>query len=158
MVETHLGSSPLSRGIPPPAGATAPHGGIIPALAGNTLFTDTNTYSMMDHPRSRGEYWAENYAPRRFRGSSPLSRGIQIWVYSGDGKIRIIPALAGNTRSDALPLAHRPDHPRSRGEYSLGIAGGLFFSGSSPLSRGIPVMFTTDTGTVRIIPALAGNT
>ena len=50
------------------------------------------------------------------------------------------------------------DHPRSRGEYTLGTSSTFAASGSSPLSRGIRASFGLDTVLARIIPALAGNT
>ena len=74
-------------------------------------------------------------------------------------RLRIIPALAGNTadfetttkaeedhpRSRGNTLAKKgedpkkADHPRSRGEYVCGGRPPPHMYGSSPLSRGIPV-------------------
>ena len=71
---------------------------------------------------------------------------------------RIIPALAGNTLCGRMSPKPMPDHPRSRGEYSiLGLAEETM-DGSSPLSRGILYRRTAVYYTGRIIPALAGNT
>ena len=50
------GSSPLSRGIRAVNLHEPPHGGIIPALAGNTICRMSSRCSTTDHPRSRGEY------------------------------------------------------------------------------------------------------
>ena len=49
----------------------------------------------------------------------------------------IIPALAGNTAAAGLYDVTRPDHPRSRGEYTYVTNIGVQNDGSSPLSRGI---------------------
>ena len=50
------GSSPLSRGIRGPQDDVWPDGGIIPALAGNTIYGRPKVGKTTDHPRSRGEY------------------------------------------------------------------------------------------------------
>ena len=50
------------------------------------------------------------------------------------------------------------DHPRSRGEYRIARSLKRVVEGSSPLSRGIPGQLGGDFLTLRIIPALAGNT
>ena len=51
-----------------------------------------------DHPRSRGEYAGEVACQSFDLGSSPLSRGIHDIIHIPQGGVRIIPALAGNTR------------------------------------------------------------
>ena len=71
---------------------------------------------------------------------------------------RIIPALAGNTCPTRGHQANSGDHPRSRGEYGTPLVWRQVASGSSPLSRGIPLNFNTYGQEDRIIPALAGNT
>ena len=157
-LRTPLGSSPLSRGIH--NGGVAPEisGGIIPALAGNTMCCWTKSSCGKDHPRSRGEYVHQSGPVPAGPGSSPLSRGIPGARLQPLSMIRIIPALAGNTSTTPANIALRGDHPRSRGEY---VAGGVVLSeveGSSPLSRGIHVVDGSRFVTSRIIPALAGNT
>ena len=158
MAAAGFGSSPLSRGIRPPVRSGEPFSGIIPALAGNTTTATIPTGASTDHPRSRGEY-ADKIAPSvKKQGSSPLSRGIPIrWGRSCRGR-RIIPALAGNTTPAAARPRMRPDHPRSRGEYSLFREHYANGGGSSPLSRGIPTIPEPHPPRRRIIPALAGNT
>ena len=71
---------------------------------------------------------------------------------------RIIPALAGNTRSRPGRAGEAGDHPRSRGEYGTGAQAADLARGSSPLSRGIPRWAASSAAVVGIIPALAGNT
>mgnify|MGYP000958131422 CR=1 FL=1 len=52
---------------------------------------------------------------------SPLSRGIRIELGDCKVTVRIIPALAGNTRAALVSLSKSGDHPRSRGEYSQAL-------------------------------------
>ena len=93
-----------------------------------------------------------------YNGSSPLSRGI-LKNHLFLGSIgRIIPALAGNTRSTGPRSNKSWDHPRSRGEYGEREAVSCIGLGSSPLSRGIPFLGSNNSINKRIIPALAGNT
>ena len=72
--------------------------------------------------------------------------------------LRIIPALAGNTRSWYAQLLDPGDHPRSRGEYGAWARYHTGTDGSSPLSRGIQPRALLRQRPGRIIPALAGNT
>ena len=153
-----LGSSPLSRGIRSGDANWNAVKGIIPALAGNTAGQPAPCLGARDHPRSRGEY--ENSQPRRdrIRGSSPLSRGI-LFQFNMDGDHnRIIPALAGNTHPRFLQQGRIRDHPRSRGEYSFEFIFVILTPGSSPLSRGIRLVYDAVLAREGIIPALAGNT
>ena len=91
-------------------------------------------------------------------GSSPLSRGILDHYRIASLALGIIPALAGNTPVGWPVRQPKQDHPRSRGEYRVGMVATLNEKGSSPLSRGIPVVDVESHGLPGIIPALAGNT
>ena len=93
------GSSPLSRGIPHDPAPDTRSGRIIPALAGNTDRTLGHLGYCPDHPRSRGEYLEEGQEDCVLTGSSPLSRGIPGVAWQWALRVRIIPALAGNTVS-----------------------------------------------------------
>ena len=132
--------------------------GIIPALAGNTARAATFVGSGQDHPRSRGEYWRRGGRGAPPTGSSPLSRGIHLGALRDRGRVRIIPALAGNTGYYNGKNALKSDHPRSRGEYFRVASVDVTRYGSSPLSRGIPQKRSYRTAFSGIIPALAGNT
>ena len=154
----NAGSSPLSRGILRAENADLAVGGIIPALAGNTLASSGMYLVNPDHPRSRGEYWRAARLTALKVGSSPLSRGIQGAVVTGFGSQRIIPALAGNTITQRKWAFLPGDHPRSRGEYVAPKPQDAQYEGSSPLSRGILSDGHARTAMSRIIPALAGNT
>ena len=131
---------------------------IIPALAGNTPRRVIEGDYLTDHPRSRGEYASVGDGVFRASGSSPLSRGILGLRTRAAGPPRIIPALAGNTRTAPGRTVTRRDHPRSRGEYDVVAERERGAVGSSPLSRGIRFRAEFHPGGERIIPALAGNT
>ena len=152
------GSSPLSRGIRLKKNPYSRRHGIIPALAGNTPRLSGQPQQPWDHPRSRGEYRESNNGSYWVSGSSPLSRGIPEGDDVAHRLPRIIPALAGNTSHLAGPRCKGPDHPRSRGEYTTAPLSGTARFGSSPLSRGIPVLEIMSVPAIGIIPALAGNT
>ena len=111
-----------------------------------------------DHPRSRGEYSYGRSGSYAQLGSSPLSRGILLCYPVDNTPVRIIPALAGNTRFILRLAFFISDHPRSRGEYPDSPRVNSHFPGSSPLSRGILTDVDGQPATERIIPALAGNT
>ena len=110
------------------------------------------------HPRSRGENIA---IPRKCvsrRGSSPLTRGkhrhgipcVTVW--------RLIPAHAGKTQ----PRAHQSNwgraHPRSRGENLAFVVPIVLVGGSSPLTRGKPMITQLPDSRAGLIPAHAGKT
>ena len=152
------GSSPLSRGILERGRPAAHDERIIPALAGNTILFDEFIIEKGDHPRSRGEYGVGENLNLMGNGSSPLSRGIHGASTAHTESRGIIPALAGNTWTGPLTLFVFRDHPRSRGEYTLGLVLLWTGPGSSPLSRGIRCGVRDDYAPRRIIPALAGNT
>ena len=154
----NFGSSPLSRGIHRLIRDGMVRRGIIPALAGNTGTDFAGAAGTPDHPRSRGEYRCGSVVHLCGSGSSPLSRGIPGLRFPGSGSSRIIPALAGNTPPRGEIQTSRPDHPRSRGEYSEAHRDHLHAYGSSPLSRGIRTVSEADPVWAGIIPALAGNT
>ena len=152
------GSSPLSRGILGSVCEDVFLQGIIPALAGNTGPDGCDRRLLRDHPRSRGEYKMVRHDLLLLRGSSPLSRGIRSDRRRQLRRVRIIPALAGNTQHLPRRSSTRSDHPRSRGEYRVGLCLTGLLGGSSPLSRGILVRVARQSHWPWIIPALAGNT
>ena len=72
----HDGSSPLARGLLYGPGGPREDRGIIPARAGFTAGSLPGRAAGPDHPRSRGVYLELDESGSRFRGSSPLARGL----------------------------------------------------------------------------------
>ena len=69
------GSSPLTRGKPPPTATPRRTRGLIPAHAGKTPPRGGPYLPPPAHPRSRGENSCRQYSTNRAHGSSPLTRG-----------------------------------------------------------------------------------
>ena len=136
-IRSATGSSPLSRGIRDGTVVERFTTRIIPALAGNTRRSTGLSSELKDHPRSRGEYFGPRSEMAATIGSSPLSRGILGTAPLTLWRMRIIPALAGNTHVAVREKRSLWDHPRSRGEYCSRLPGAKSSPGSSPLSRGI---------------------
>ena len=109
-------------------------------------------------PRLCGEYSPEKHIRPKNVGSSPLARGILNRCVCKSYISRIIPACAGNTKSDKYCQNLYWDHPRLCGEYAEGMALKDCLIGSSPLVRGILLFDILRSSTLRIIPACAGNT
>ena len=152
------GSSPLTRGTP--VGRGRPWHGVrfIPAHAGNTSTRPPRPMDAAVHPRSRGEHIDALRPGRALIGSSPLTRGTPSPTALYLGRVRFIPAHAGNTvcRSTAASLA--AVHPRSRGEHHCQPIDTIWQHGSSPLTRGTHQLYELKGSASRFIPAHAGNT
>ena len=152
------GLSPLARGTFREQFKHHGGGRLIPAHAGNTSFSRLNVQPVEAHPRSRGEHWGSGQQVARDTGSSPLARGTPRIRPHGPRLRRLIPAHAGNTARGIFTGAVVAAHPRSRGEHLSRHGSTQAPSGSSPLARGTPDYSATITGTLRLIPARAGNT
>ena len=110
------------------------------------------------HPRSRGENSAA--AKRRIvaAGSSPLTRGKRHFQALNNLVLRLIPAHAGKTTGAPHATTWWPAHPRSRGENIPPGPRVVRVEGSSPLTRGKPLLPLDPCGASRLIPAHAGKT
>lgn len=106
----------------------------------------------------RGEYVFAIASAVPLEGSSPLARGILNRCVCKSYISRIIPACAGNTKSDKYCQNLYWDHPRLCGEYLLSPSIWCVMLGSSSLVRGIRGRNGTKGLLDRIIPACAGNT
>lgn len=109
-------------------------------------------------PRLCGEYSPEKHIRPKNVGSSPLARGIRYQYCALFPTDQIIPACAGNTKSDKYCQNLYWDHPRLCGEYLLSPSIWCVMLGSSSLVRGIRGRNGTKGLLDRIIPACAGNT
>ena len=152
------GSSPLTRGKRRRRGARERVDGLIPAHAGKTRNASSPPHASPAHPRSRGENEHGRWCPRRAEGSSPLTRG-KLRARPGRQDVRgLIPAHAGKTAAINCGQSMRKAHPRSRGENMLGTAKVVDWDGSSPLTRGKPMICSPKNWLSGLIPAHAGKT
>ena len=154
----YAGSSPHTRGARPQMFVDTIRGRIIPAYAGSTPTSPTDSRAMTDHPRIRGEHDCSIYFTNFPTGSSPHTRGAPACATSARKPGRIIPAYAGST----IFLHHHEiiswDHPRIRGEH---LALGAILRqerGSSPHTRGALGAWRPRPWSPGIIPAYAGST
>ncbi len=153
-----IGSSPRARGTLHVGDQLARVVRVIPACAGNTLQWLTAPAPSTGHPRVRGEHAPSSRACRNLAGSSPRARGTLPRSAIGAGRLRVIPACAGNTGTRMRLLRGRSGHPRVRGEHLVKRIRGHFDRGSSPRARGTPLVALVVLGVLRVIPACAGNT
>ena len=91
-------------------------------------------------------------------GLSPLARGTRSGERRTPGRLRFIPAGAGNTSSDPDVLSAQAVYPRWRGEHYREGVNDEQSNGLSPLARGTLQSLTADYAQGRFIPAGAGNT
>ena len=91
-------------------------------------------------------------------GSSPHTRGALVGVRSQRERHGIIPAYAGSTCNPNNYHPAPPDHPRIRGEHTSPHCRTAASWGSSPHTRGAPLLARPDDRNVGIIPAYAGST
>ena len=158
MISVKSGSSPLTRGKP----ARCWHGrvgdGLIPAHAGKTSRSRAGTPTPWAHPRSRGENVSSLTGRRRGRGSSPLTRGKHLAPPCLILRAGLIPAHAGKTLRALVKRAFMTAHPRSRGENDGHDVPWESDEGSSPLTRGKPLVRTKFEKHAGLIPAHAGKT
>ena len=110
------------------------------------------------HPRSRGENVTTVTKAHAVEGSSPLTRGKPGLAFVRSPRPRLIPAHAGKTQIYDLGVYRERAHPRSRGENGVVILQARHVDGSSPLTRGKPLLISPSLPVSRLIPAHAGKT
>ena len=115
-VVVEWGSSPLTRGKPPPTASKISPMGLIPAHAGKTCVVPPVVGETRAHPRSRGENNVPTAALMAGPGSSPLTRGKPVRASRCLARLGLIPAHAGKTPRANTPRPASWAHPRSRGE------------------------------------------
>ena len=91
-------------------------------------------------------------------GSSPLTRGKPAVPNHDMAPVRLIPAHAGKTENGGKAWNKATAHPRSRGENPLAAWLEGSCEGSSPLTRGKPVLLSSFGTRKGLIPAHAGKT
>ena len=152
------GSSPHTRGAPSATSSASPGLRIIPAYAGSTSGTSTSRDMRTDHPRIRGEHLAACARDAAGLGSSPHTRGALSGPRTQTERHRIIPAYAGSTSTTGEEGDPPGDHPRIRGEHRPELLCRQRVDGSSPHTRGAPVVHRLARLVGGIIPAYAGST
>ena len=110
------------------------------------------------HPRSRGENEHSLWVLPTTSGSSPLAQGKPQVTVEGIVEEGIIPAHAGKTLHDPAHRSASTAHPRSRGENPGQLGTGIVGAGSSPLTRGKPIVNVVQRLAGRLIPTHAGKT
>ena len=151
------GSSPHTRGTPRLRGLMLDYVRFIPAYAGNASTHSLDSGGKPVHPRIRGERLMGPITEPPGLGSSPHTRGTRQLDLVDAVVTRFIPAYAGNARGFRAPGRSCPVHPRIRGE-RFGIARAARRQvGSSPHTRGTPVILNLHQCSGRFIPAYAGN-
>ncbi len=130
------GSSPHARGTLPSQSSHRTCRRFIPACAGNTYAATSRRVSGTVHPRMRGEHSSCTRPIRQHCGSSPHARGTRAGQHRQPGRVRFIPACAGNTYWLPRYFRESPVHPRMRGEHTTGLSCGCSRAGSSPHARG----------------------
>ena len=159
LASTYLeGSSPLTRGKQArrSSGGNSPR--LIPAHAGKTGRACPPRGGCRAHPRSRGENCTPGTSVPVTQGSSPLTRGKPCQASPPKRRHGLIPAHAGKTMPSVAAKATARAHPRSRGENSSLAMLPVYVAGSSPLTRGKPVLGTGTALAHGLIPAHAGKT
>ena len=157
-VKGTAGSSPLTRGKPLERFTTWARDGLIPAHAGKTGASLMIRIALRAHPRSRGENLPFPSPSHARAGSSPLTRGKQNTCLGVGPAHGLIPAHAGKTRTISWCAGAPWAHPRSRGENPTVPVRAGPVAGSSPLTRGKPVIRADLFADARLIPAHAGKT
>ena len=109
------------------------------------------------HPRMRGERIFSRLKKSCQTGSSPHARGTPPIAGYRRGRLRFIPACAGNAIARLKRDTSGSVHPRMRGERSGTVDIPNLFRGSSPHARGTPQGFAITRHGSRFIPACAGN-
>ena len=112
--------------------------GIIPACAGNTRPANRKIVEVGDHPRVCGEHSLQACNAWLISGSSPRVRGTRRQQELHRHRRGIIPACAGNTKSQSTNGSSARDHPRVCGEHKRVKSDNGKLSGSSPRVRGTP--------------------
>ena len=152
-----IGSSPHTRGTASSVPRYVFYERFIPAHAGNRYLLAIPARNSSVHPRTRGEQLLTCYCKRISAGSSPHTRGTVQADSATRHTIRFIPAHAGNSRDENVPVDSESVHPRTRGEQPIRPVKAPLNGGSSPHTRGTVKQSYFFFFLPRFIPAHAGN-
>ena len=151
------GSSPRGRGTPGHRPKIIGDFRFIPARAGNASDLPEAKEESSVHPRAGGERTRVPARPSISTGSSPRGRGTRSRGRRRAGRLRFIPARAGNAGLTMSNSIFKTVHPRAGGERGACLLGLLKAIGSSPRGRGTLTESQKKCQFLRFIPARAGN-
>ena len=135
--DSRQGSPPHARGKGRLLPESVQPSGITPACAGKSLPCPARQAASWDHPRMRGEKWAD-----------------VMTAFTGQ---RITPACAGKSSGNHGGVQHSRDHPRVRGEKPSQPSYSSSCLGSPPRARGKVCKEILALLRVGITPACAGK-
>ncbi len=129
----------------------------IPAGAGNRRCSSSGRPRPPVHPRGCREQYTAAIARCTVRGSSPRVRGTGRNHRLRGGRIRFIPAGAGNRGCQTGPQSRCSVHPRGCGEQTEIRRACFVAAGSSPRVRATGCPQPRQSRRWRFVPAGAGN-
>ena len=132
--------------------------GLIPACAGKTSRRSSLTGCCRAHPRVCGENVKKKLVDWVLSGSSPRVRGKLHRVAQAHQRRGLIPACAGKTHDNRIPLVVTEAHPRVCGENQVITTACAQLPGSSPRVRGKLGRSGGLSLSPGLIPACAGKT
>ena len=151
-------SAPHARGRQECPCCTLGSARITPACAGKTPVLEEPVKNKRHHPRMRGEDSDVGSNGEPDRGSPPHARGRLVEAVAAILRGRITPACAGKTRWTLIAGFSESDHPRMRGEDSIGSRPRKDSTGSPPHARGRLNLEPGHRYSSGITPACAGKT
>ena len=151
------GLSPRLRGDPTIVGHSSSGSGSIPAPAGEPRGPLPHLHKLRVYPRACGGTVANYHCQRADTGLSPRLRGNRCGAGEGLQGRGSIPAPAGEPRRTCPRRCHRRVYPRACGGTPRGVGSGCGCTGLSPRLRGNHEGVLRLAGSLRSIPAPAGE-
>ena len=155
---TPTGSPPRQRGAHANLGLRVADGRITPASAGSAAPNRMTRSARTDHPRVSGEHAEHLRNEAGMSGSPPRQRGARPRRGRPERGLRITPASAGSTPTEAGTRAKESDHPRVSGEHKATAYAAQPGDGSPPRQRGARRAGQPRVRRIGITPASAGST
>ena len=110
-----------------------------------------------DHPHAYGDKFRKFYNQTPSTGSSPRVWGQDIWQFSINGTVRIIPTRMGTSTAKDLFNASSRDHPHAYGDKELNLKWDFGLIGSSPRVWGQAATVLSTINKLGIIPTRMGT-
>ncbi len=151
------GPSPRGRGSPMASGNEVRCIGSIPAWAGEPRRRLSDARLTGVHPRVGGGAPHNDQPEHQRQGPSPRGRGSHQNRRPGRGRLRSIPAWAGEPSRAPMSQCRARVHPRVGGGATPGSVTGLTLEGPSPRGRGSHGAPAGERDSAGSIPAWAGE-